>query len=600
VRLGSEKRSDIATWGGALRHIEVVQQTRKKNPCGLRRIFKPISVSTRLKTASVDIFREKPEVSSMPTFPIYSIVPRLLAVLSALLTGCLCFFAGLAVINSIEHSRVDQVHRDAAGLLAGMASDSLSRLRSAVQVLEPDCSENTLKVLRRWLLASDHISQFGVLDSQGRVICTTTEGVLPSPVTLLPPDIVFENPETHEVFGAYYNRPIGLSEQGLRSAITSLSQFNVVVSPFKVRSLFALGIDVIRVAQPTRELQVTYRSATLSDEVMRQLDMHRLADGNTGYWDMPTSTYLNSSIVPNTRYTIQSATPLTQVLQRYSLLLITLSVVSIVVSALTFLAALPAIRRWFSFESQIRNLLHEDNVVCMLQPIYSLENGKLTGCELLMRLQVGELLVYPDRVIPTVLLQKLTERFDRAVITRASAELEALAFPPGFKIALNFFPETFLSGLARRLLDDKFATLISRGMQVCLEIIEQQVSADIVSEVHELKQQGYLVSVDDFGTGFSNLASVRSLAPHFLKIDRSFVCDMEDSTVRSTLIPEIIQIARAVGAEVVAEGIENRTQLERLKELGAEYGQGYFLGRPQSFSEFAVLLQKSTTENEYR
>jgi EAL domain-containing protein (putative c-di-GMP-specific phosphodiesterase class I) len=110
-----------------------------------------------------------------------------------------------------------------------------------------------------------------------------------------------------------------------------------------------------------------------------------------------------------------------------------------------------------------------------------------------------------------------------------------------------------------------------------------------------LKQHGYLVSVDDFGTGFSNLASVRSLAPDFLKIDRSFVHDMEDSTVRSTLIPEIIQIARAVGAEVVAEGIENRTQLERLRELGAEYGQGYFLGRPQSIAEFAVLLQKSTT-----
>jgi EAL domain-containing protein (putative c-di-GMP-specific phosphodiesterase class I) len=271
--------------------------------------------------------------------------------------------------------------------------------------------------------------------------------------------------------------------------------------------------------------------------------------------------------------------------------------VSLMVSALTFLAALPTIRRWFSFESQIRNLLHEDNVVCMLQPIYDLEKGSLTGCELLMRLQDGENLVYPDRVIPTVLLQRLTDRFDRAVMTRASSDLEPLDFPEGFKVALNFFPETFLSGLARRLLEEKFAKLVSKGIQVCLEVIEQQVSAEIVSEIHELKQHGYLVSVDDFGTGFSNLASVRSLAPHFLKIDRSFVWDMEDSTVRSSLIPEIIQIARAVGAKVVAEGIENRTQVELLKALGAEYGQGYFLGKPQTIPEFAVLLQESTNTN---
>ena len=533
----------------------------------------------------------------MPTFPTGSIVPRLLAALSALLLGCSCFFAGLTVINSFESSRVNEVHRDAVALVAGMASESLSRLRSAVKDLEPDCSESTLKALRRWLLASEFISEFGVLDTQGRVICTTTDGVLWSPVTVLAPDAVFANPNTGEVFRTYYNRPLELSEQGLRSSFTSLSQFNVVVSPFKLKDLFALGVDVIRISRPNLEPHVAYRSPTISDEVMNRLDQHRLAEGNAANWDMQTLTYLTSRVVPNTGYVIQSAVPLAQVLQRYYLLLIALSVVSVVVSALTYMAAIPAIRRWFSFESRIRKLLHEDNVVCMLQPIYNLDSGSLSGCELLMRLQDGDNLVYPDRVIPTVLLQKLTDHFDRVVITRASTELESLAFPEGFKIAVNFFPETFLSGLARRLLEEKFAKLVAKGIQVCLEVTEQQISVDIVSEVHVLKQHGYLVSVDDFGTGFSNLASVRSLAPHFLKIDRSFVCDMEDRTVRSTLIPEIIQIARAVGAEVVAEGIENRTQVERLKELGAEYGQGYFLGKPQSIAEFATLLQECASMN---
>jgi len=534
----------------------------------------------------------------MPTFPIGSIVPRLFAALSAVLLGCFCFVTGLIVINSIESARVSQVHRVAAKLVAGMASDSLSRLRRAVKDLEPNCSESTLKELRRWLLASEFVSEFGVLDDQGRVICTTTDGVLQSPVTVLAPDAVFEDPKTNDVFRTFYDRPLELSEQGLRSSMTSLSRFNVVVSPFKLKDLFSLGVDVIRISRPNREPHIAYRSPTLSDEAMTQLDKHRLAEGNVAHWDWPTLSYQASSIVPNSGYVIQSATPLEQVLQRYHLLFIALSAISFMVTVLAFMAALPAIRRWSSFESQIHKLLHEDNVVCMLQPIFNLEDGKLSGCELLMRLQDGETLVYPDRLIPTVLLQKLTDRFDRAVINRASTELETLEFPEGFKVAVNFFPDTFMSGLARRLLEEKFAKLISKGIQICLEVTEQQVSVEIVSEVHELKQHGYLVSVDDFGTGFSNLASVRSLAPHYLKIDRSFVWDMEDSTVRSSLIPEIIQIARAVGAKVVAEGIENQTQLQLLKELGVEYGQGFFLGKPQTIAEFAVLLQQSDAINQ--
>ncbi|MEI7613376.1 MAG: EAL domain-containing protein [Betaproteobacteria bacterium] len=532
----------------------------------------------------------------MPTLPPDSMVPRVLSAITAVLMGLCCLVAGLIVINSIEHSRVNHVHREATTLVSGMASDSLSRLRRAVKDLKADCSENTLKELRRWLLASEFISEFGVLDDQGRLICTTTDGVLRFPVTGLAPDAVFEVQKTGEVFRAYYNRPLEVSEQGLRSSITSLSQFNVVVSPFKLKDLFALGVDIIRISRPSRESLVAYRSPTVSDELMQRLSKHQIAEGDVSHWDLPTWSYLASSVVPNTGYVIQSATPIAQVLQRYNLLLIALFVVSSVVGVLTFMATLPAILPRFSFEAQIEKLLHADNVVCMLQPIYSLDSQKLSGCELLMRLQDGENLVYPDRLIPTVLLQKLTERFDRAVITRAAIDLEVVDFPSGFKVAVNFFPETFLSGLARRLLEEKFASLVSKGIQICLEVTEQQASAEIVSEIHELKQHGYLVSVDDFGTGFSNLASVRSLAPHFLKIDRSFVWDMEDSTVRSTLIPEIIQIARAVGAKVVAEGIENRTQVERLKELGAEYGQGYFLGRPQSVAEFAALLKHSNEE----
>lgn len=529
----------------------------------------------------------------MPTLSPHSIVPRLLAALSALLASGLCLIAGLVAINALEHSRVNQVHRQARTLVAGMASESLSGLRAAVNDLQPDCSDRTLRTLRRRVLASEFISEFGILDEHGHLICTTTDGVLQSSVRMLAPDAVFALGETNEIFSVYYDRPLEVSEQGLQASITALSRFDVVVNPFRLNDLYASGIDVLRIFVPDHPPSVAFRSAAITDEMMSRLGKHRLSDGNIAEWDMQTLSYMASSVVPKTGYLIQSTSSLVQVLKRYHRYFIALLLVSFVVGLLTFWAMLPLVIVCFSFDSRIRKLLHEDNVVCMLQPIYHLKSGKLKGCELLMRLQDGKNLVYPDKIIATVLLKKLTEKFDRAVISRASVELDSLDFPPGFKVAVNFFPETFLSGLARHLLEEKFAKLISKGIQVCAEVTEQQVSVAIVSEVQELKKNRYLVAVDDFGTGFSNLASVRALAPDFLKIDRSFVWDMEDRTIRSSLIPEIIQIARAVGAEVVAEGIENRSQVEHLTALGAEYGQGYFLGRPMPVHEFAALLHES-------
>ncbi|MEJ6002773.1 EAL domain-containing protein [Paucibacter soli] len=129
-------------------------------------------------------------------------------------------------------------------------------------------------------------------------------------------------------------------------------------------------------------------------------------------------------------------------------------------------------------------------------------------------------------------------------------------------------------------------------------MIEEQVNHEIADRVRELEFDGYQVSLDDFGTGYSNLASVKNLAPSYLKVDRSFVRDMDGASVPSSLIPEIIQIARRVEAQVVAEGIENAEQARLLRDLGAEFGQGYFFGMPMPFPEFEQLIEAHRTTRE--
>ena len=116
------------------------------------------------------------------------------------------------------------------------------------------------------------------------------------------------------------------------------------------------------------------------------------------------------------------------------------------------------------------------------------------------------------------------------------------------------------------------------------------MSEDLFDDVARLREERYLISVDDFGTGYSNLGTVKRLSPDFLKIDRSFVFDMEDDSLRSTLIPEIVAIANAVNADVIAEGVETEKQASRLKRMGVRYGQGYWFGRPVPLADFLQML----------
>ena len=208
-----------------------------------------------------------------------------------------------------------------------------------------------------------------------------------------------------------------------------------------------------------------------------------------------------------------------------------------------------------------------------------------------MRLRDGETTIFPDQALPAIVARKLTWKLDQAVVRVAVREL-ASAFPgiTNFKVAFNFFPENIDSQKIQALIGDALNANSLVGIQFNVEVLEQHYQNSMIAEISSLKNAKFQISVDDFGTGYSNLGSVVSIAPDFLKIDKSFVFEMEDSSVRSNLIPEIIGIGRAVGAKLIAEGIENERQAEMLRKLGVEFGQGYFFGRPRPIEGFASYL----------
>jgi EAL domain-containing protein (putative c-di-GMP-specific phosphodiesterase class I) len=120
-----------------------------------------------------------------------------------------------------------------------------------------------------------------------------------------------------------------------------------------------------------------------------------------------------------------------------------------------------------------------------------------------------------------------------------------------------------------------------------LELTESLIMRDadvVVERISELRTMGVSIAIDDFGTGYSSLSYLRRLPIDTLKIDRSFVHDMEDGgsgRAGAPIVQPIIALAHSLGMRVVAEGVETEAQLKKLRELGCDGAQGFAIARPQ-------------------
>lgn len=270
-----------------------------------------------------------------------------------------------------------------------------------------------------------------------------------------------------------------------------------------------------------------------------------------------------------------------------------LLITSLIVGSLSAGAIKPHIQRLAALRNRISHLCNDAHLALVYQPIFDLQTLRPVGCEVLARMREGEQTWMPDLIIPALQEAGLEQSFDHVVTRKAIREI-AQHLPKQtekFGIALNYFPTSVRPDALIPLLDRALDAAGRKDLDICIEIIEHAISSELIAEVQSLKQRGFQIAVDDFGTGYSNLRSVTHLAPDRLKIDRSFVFELEDAALRSNLIPEIVDIARAVNAQTIAEGIENMQQARLLTRAGVRYGQGYALARPMPIEQFSELMR---------
>ena len=130
-----------------------------------------------------------------------------------------------------------------------------------------------------------------------------------------------------------------------------------------------------------------------------------------------------------------------------------------------------------------------------------------------------------------------------------------------------------------------------------LELTERLALGDVnytIQQMNMLRELGVLLAMDDFGTGYSSLSYIQLLPLTLLKLDRSFISKIETDMVAREIVSAIIKIAKSMGIETIAEGVESEGQVAILKALGCDYVQGYLYGKPMTALQFQKRLEEES------
>jgi EAL domain-containing protein (putative c-di-GMP-specific phosphodiesterase class I) len=250
-----------------------------------------------------------------------------------------------------------------------------------------------------------------------------------------------------------------------------------------------------------------------------------------------------------------------------------------------------------SIEEDLRRALERQEFVLHYQPVIDLTTGAISGAEALIRwTHPTRGLVPPLQFIAVAEDCALIVPIDAWVLREACGQARAWAdagLPP-ITMAVNasaieLRSETFLENL--------FATLHETGLEptsLVLEVTESVLmkNADAAASIlRTLRDRGVKVAIDDFGTGFSSLGYLRKFPLDALKIDKSFVRQIDAAGEDTAIVIAVIGMAQSLKLRVIAEGVETREELEFLRAHQCDAAQGYYFSRPVPSKQFANLLR---------
>ena len=243
-------------------------------------------------------------------------------------------------------------------------------------------------------------------------------------------------------------------------------------------------------------------------------------------------------------------------------------------------------------EIELRQAIDEKQFEVHYQPLVTAATRKISGFEALVRWRHPTRgMVSPAEFIPVAEETGMISRLGALVLENACRD--AVNWPSDVKIAVNLSPLQFRN---RNLVADVTAALQRAGLPATrleLEVTESVMLQDddsIMLILHEIKALGVRISMDDFGTGYSSLSSLRRFPFDTIKIDQSFIRNLDESNDCLAIVRAVLGLGRSLGMSVVAEGVETEQQYTLLQREGCGQLQGYLFSKPQPIAAIAGLI----------
>ncbi|MBD1557020.1 EAL domain-containing protein [Vibrio sp. S9_S30] len=467
---------------------------------------------------------------------------------------------------------IDNVHSEVIDVLT-----RLNRLNLRT------CSEEHNLLMRKLLFTSDYIKDIGYLEKQ-TLFCTTGKG------KLLPPFIGGAEPylETRTGFKFWRHVKLIILDNKYDSLVIRKGNYNVVLDEGALHELI--------------------EDSFLWELVYLQDNESVHFDGLEGLYDKPLPNVIDfleggsSNVVKRCDNVSQFCLALQlNPNEKTDSDTVVLNVFTIATSLLIGLFAYMISSKWlrylFSNLYRIRKAIKQDGFHCVYQPIVDLHTNKVIGVEMLARFIDRQGCIYPAEFIPIIIQSGQTWKFTQNMMKKSISELHHIeGLSPDFKLNVNIF-STDVNQKSILELTTQEGEYRFKGVLV-LEVTESEELEDssALHKLRVLRDNGMQIAIDDFGTGYSNLHQLRKMNAHCLKIDRSFIQEMEDASIRSSLIEHIVAIAKQENLVLVAEGIENTIQHRILKEMGVEYGQGWAFSKELPLAELIEYLNMEASQ----
>ncbi|MBL4914851.1 EAL domain-containing protein [Shewanella schlegeliana] len=253
------------------------------------------------------------------------------------------------------------------------------------------------------------------------------------------------------------------------------------------------------------------------------------------------------------------------------------------------------VSRRLAIEEQIHGALERGELQAHFQIQLDIRDGSIMGAEALLRWNNPALgNVSPAEFIPIAEQTGVIEPMGEFILTRAleAARIWQNKFNDNFRVAINLSPRQFRNPNLVQSITDQVNTFGMRPEDLELEITEGVLLSGHAYTLDALKQlsdAGFCISMDDFGTGYSSLSYLRTYPFEILKIDRSFISDMNKDGKSNELIIATIEMAHALGIRVIAEGVETQEQLDELSFMMCDYAQGFLISKPVPFDELLEI-----------